>query len=206
MSLRMNWLGLVLAGGALISGPAATRVRAPQSMASAVLAEINFARTHPAAYARTLRSGSARSDQYRHDEWSGDDRGYGGAAREEAIDFLVRQRPVRPLTDSRGLSGAAAGLAAEQSRSGRVGHSSALRGRAESHGVWSGMVAEAISYGMTTPASVVQQLIIDEGVPGRGHREVLFDQTLSVAGVGCGPHRTYGYMCVIDFAGAVVRR
>ena len=133
-------------------------------------------------------------------------RRYGGSARDEAIDFLANQRPLRPLNDSQGLSAAATRLAAEQAQSGRVGHTSALRERTEAHGVWSGMVAETISYGMATPEAVVQQLIIDDGVPDRGHREVLFDQSLSAAGVGCGPHRTYRNMCVIDFAGAVVRR
>ena len=218
MRTRGYLLGLVLASVALVGGPAGTRVRTPKSLESAVLAEINFARTQPAAYARRLRGGE-RSDDRRRDRYEeGDygygersygerlDRGYGGSAREEAIDFLSRQRPLRALNDSRGLSSAAARLAYEQARSGRVGHTSALRERAEAHGVWSGMVAETISYGMTTPAAVVQQLIIDEGVADRGHREVLFDRSLSVAGVGCGPHRTWGYMCVIDFAGAVVRR
>jgi len=223
------WLGCVLVAGLLAGGSAASRPRthshshttAPtrKSLESAVLAEINFARTQPAAYARRMRQGehsnegggdrySDRGD-YGYGARSYADRiggGYRGSSREEAIEFLSSQRPLRALNDSQGLSAAAAGLAAEQAQSGRVGHTSALRERTEAHGVWSGMVAETISYGMTTPAAVVQQLIIDDGVPDRGHREVLFDQTLSVAGVACGPHRTYGYMCVIDFAGAVVRR
>ena len=224
------WLGCILAAGMLVSGSAAAKTRphrhahtpthssspAGRSLESAILAEINFARTQPAAYARRMREGgrSNGSDRYTdrgdygygprdYAERSGS---YGGSARDEAIDFLANQRPLPALDDSHGLSAAAAGLAAEQAQSGRVGHTSALRERAETHGVWSGMVGEAISYGMTTPQAVVSQLIIDDGVPDRGHRALLFDRTLSVAGVGCGPHRAYGYMCVIDFAGAVVRR
>ena len=206
----MRWLwrgyGLAVATVAVgvVGGAAAARDRSPGTIESEILAEINFARTQPAASADTLRRGERADD--RRDAWGGEDRGYGGSARDEAIAFLSRQQPLPPLTDSHGLTGAAARLADDQAQSGRVGHTSALRERFEAHGVFSGMVAETISYGMTTPAGVVQQLIIDDGVPGRGHRAVLFDQSLSAAGVGCGPHRTYGYMCVIDFAGAVVRR
>ncbi len=191
--LRGFWLGLAVVSASLVGGAAAPRDRSPATLESAVLAEINFARTQPAAYAETLRRGD-------------EDQGYGGSARQEAIEFVSRQRPLPPLSDSHGLTGAAARLADDQAQSGRVGHTSALRERFEANGVFSGIVAETISYGMTTPAAVVQQLIIDDGVPGRGHRAVLFDQSLSAAGVGCGPHRTYRYMCVIDFAGAVVRR
>ncbi len=66
--------------------------------------------------------------------------------------------------------------------------------------------AEAISYGYQSPQDVVRQLIVDDGVPGRGHRQVLFDASLRFAGVGCGPHRLYGAMCVIDFSGPMVAR
>ncbi len=224
------WLGCVLVAGMLAGGSATARPRthkhthshttAPTrgGLESAVLAEINFARTNPAAYARRMRQGDRSNDggdrysdrgDYGYGARSYGERiggGYRGSSRDEAINFLASHRPLRPLNDSQGLSAAAARLAAEQARSGRVGHTSAVRQRTEAQGVWSGMVAETISYGMNTPASVVQQLIIDDGVPDRGHREVLFDQTLSVAGVACGPHRTWGHMCVIDFAGAVVRR
>jgi hypothetical protein len=193
-----------MAGAMLAGGAATTRAASSDNLETAVLAEINYARTHPAAYAETLR----RRDP---SDWRRDDQGDDYAmpsqsARSEAIAFLDRQPPLSPLGANRGLAGAASRLAEEQARSGRVGHTSALRERFEAHGVWSGMVAETISYGMESPAAVVQQLIIDEGVPGRGHRGVLFDPSLSVAGVGCGPHRTYGRMCVIDFAGAVVKR
>ena len=204
LHLRTSCLGLAVLSAGLIGGAAAPRDRSPPTLGSAVLAEINFARTQPAAYAEALRR-SGRTDEARAG-WSDEAQGYGPSARQEAIDFLSRQRPLTPLSDNRGLTDAAAGLAGDQARSGRVGHTSALRERFEANGVFSGLVAETISYGMTTPAAVVEQLIIDDGVPGRGHRAVLFDQSLTVAGVGCGPHRTYGFMCVIDFAGAVVRR
>jgi hypothetical protein len=51
---------------------------------------------------------------------------------------------------------------------------------------------------------VVIDLIVDDGVKDRGHRHNIFDPLAKVVGVACGRHDTYGYMCVMDFAGAYV--
>jgi uncharacterized protein YkwD len=72
--------------------------------------------------------------------------------------------------------------------------------------MWAGMAAENISYGYDDPAGVVRQLIVDSGVPNRGHRANIFSAGYQAAGVGCARHAVYGAMCVIDFAGAIVRR
>jgi uncharacterized protein YkwD len=67
------------------------------------------------------------------------------------------------------------------------------------------MSAENISYGYDDARDVVRQLIIDSGVPTRGHRHNIFGGAYRLAGVACGPHRAYGAMCTIDFAGALAR-
>jgi len=67
-------------------------------------------------------------------------------------------------------------------------------------------MAEDISYGYASPREVVLQLIVDSGVPGRGHRNNIFNPVFRQAGVACGPHRVYGAMCVVDFAGTMLRR
>jgi uncharacterized protein YkwD len=132
------------------------------------------------------------------------------AARDEAIVFLERQPPLPPLAPNADLALAAADQVAAQGPRGLTGHASADGSgpseRIHNHGVWRSRSAEAISYGYGDPAAVVRQLIIDAGVPGRGHRAILFDPNLAIAGVRCGPHARYRYMCVIDFAGARLDR
>eukprot|EP00997_Jenningsia_sp_PLL12_P000988 NODE_11559_length_302_cov_14.881423_g10646_i0.p3 GENE.NODE_11559_length_302_cov_14.881423_g10646_i0~~NODE_11559_length_302_cov_14.881423_g10646_i0.p3 ORF type:complete len:55 (-),score=18.35 NODE_11559_length_302_cov_14.881423_g10646_i0:108-272(-) len=44
-------------------------------------------------------------------------------------------------------------------------------------------------------------LIVDDGVPDRGHRTTLFNKELRLAGISFGPHRTMRQVTVIDFAG-----
>lgn len=183
------------------------------SMEAAVLAEINWARAHPAEYAGILR-------EYRSYfrgklvQVPGDDVGVmtfeGARAVDEAIAYVERQRPMAPLGENQQLDQAAADYAAETGRAGVVGHvgpsGRTLMQRIRSAGVWPGLAGEDIAYGPETAEAVVRQLIIDDGVPSRGHRTAIFDPAYRVAGVGCGPHRVYRSMCVIDFAGALVER
>ncbi|MDP3855067.1 CAP domain-containing protein [Phenylobacterium sp.] len=171
-----------------------------------VLAEINFARANPAAYARELRNATA-------------ERQYGGGlasvgyadedALAEAVDFLRNQPALPPLRHDDGLAAAAEAFARAQARRGDEGHGrgpEALGPRLQRHGVWAGLTAESLSYGYDNPRDVVIQLIVDSGVPGRGHRKDIFRRTYQAAGVACGGHAVHGAMCVIDYAGAFAQR
>ena len=57
-------------------------------------------------------------------------------------------------------------------------------------------VNEVITYGHHTPQGVVDQLLIDDGVPGRGHRHSLLRPTHHYAGIACGRHPVHRTMCV----------
>jgi uncharacterized protein YkwD len=190
MALAPALAGLLFLALAPTAQSASSAVR----LDDAVLAELNFARARPAEYARELRREINGSDD--------------PAAVEEAIDFLERQDSLPPLEGDRRIAAAARQHTASQGPRGDVGHGPAgtLGRRLREQGVWAGLSAENISYGYDDPRDVVRQLIIDSGVPGRGHRRNIFGSAYQLAGVACGPHRAYGYMCVIDFAGALPPR
>jgi uncharacterized protein YkwD len=172
----------------------------------AVLAELNRVRTHPQAYARELRRAEVAQARY-----GGRMRGMAQEdpdAVEDAIGFLMRQRPLPPLAHDRRLAAAARAHAVWQGPTGQVGHGAPgnLGVRLQRQGFYAGLEAESISYGQRTPRDVIRQLVVDSRVPGRGHRKDLFGRAFQAAGVGCGPHAEWGSMCVIDLAGAIVRR
>jgi uncharacterized protein YkwD len=158
----------------------------------AVLAEINLARTRPSDYAHIVE---ARMQALP-----------GADARDvrEAVAFLARQRPLDPLQCAPGLVTSAQEQVSGQGPTGAIGH----RGTDGSN-PWSrmaragqrlGMAGENISYGYTDARTIVVTLIVDQGVPDRGHRRNIFCRDFKVAGAASGPHARYGAMCVIDFA------
>lgn len=186
---------------AFLIGPAAPQT----ALEREVIAEINFARTRPREYAERLRDYRAlfRGKVVRY---PGNPAGLltaeGTRAVDEAIDFLERQAPLPPLQPAPLLAQAARDHVAEQGPRGGLGHLSRSganpRDRVRRRGGGS-YVAEAITYGPPTAREVVRQFIVDDDVPGRGHRKTLFAAEMRFAGAGCGRHRTYRVMCVVDF-------
>ena len=159
------------------------------SFDSQVIDEINFARTRPAEYARTLGKGPGMA---------------------EAIAFLQQQAPVAALTDNASLAAAALAHAQEEGPIGGASHvgadGSTPMKRMQGAGVMSMVFAEEIALRADTPRAVVRQLILDDGNPTRPHRTDLFSAILKRVGVGCGPHKTFGRICVIDMAGTPIGR
>lgn len=186
-------------------GSASARAQG-RSLESEVLAEINFARQHPQEYAEDLRE-YRRYFEGRLLYLPGDENGImtneGTRAVDEAIAFLKRQAPLPALGHGEVLALAADDHVAAQGPLGGLGHSSRAgnspgeRVRRRGGDIY---VGEGISYGYSSAAEVVRQLIVDDGVPGRGHRALLFDKGFRYAGVGCGGHRQYRYMCVVDMS------
>lgn len=185
---------------------------APDDSARQMLAETNLARTQPRRYAGYLQE-MRRLYQGKGYRQPGSLEivmtSEGVAAVDEAIGYLLKQAPLPALDWSQGLAEAAADLVRDQGQTGEVGHggsSGDMRERIERHGVWTTRIAENIGYGPGTARLMVMELIIDDGVPGRGHRKNIFTRTFSVAGAACGPHPRYSNMCVMDLAGGFKSR
>jgi uncharacterized protein YkwD len=189
---------------AVLAFPATAGAESPER---GILKEINLARTNPAGYANILRA-------FRH-QFQGKlyhlpgsralmRTSEGVPAVDKAIRSLSRQKPLRPLGWSDGLADAAGDLVDEQGATGATGHGArgTMRERVERHGRWEDQIAENIYYGSRDPRLVVMQLIIDDGVPDRGHRKSIYNPVFGTAGVACGTHPRYDGMCVIEFAGA----
>ena len=79
-----------------------------------------------------------------------------------------------------------------------------MESRIERHGNWTVGYGENIAYGdyrRAAAADIVRQLIVDDGVPDRGHRLNIFSADYALAGMACGRHPRHHTVCVIDFAG-----
>lgn len=188
-----------------MSGPASARETA---LESGVVAELNLLRSNPAAYAEKLRAYRALigPDGIVHNR--GDPVGQftneGTDSVDEAIAVLESQAPLPPLAMDPQLAIDAQTYAAEQANTGAIGHVSAngatLSARINRGRTLYAWLAETISYGETTPGDVVRQLVIDDGVPSRGHRAVILAAHLKYVGVGCGTHPRYQFECVEDYS------
>lgn len=129
----------------------------------------------------------------------------GTAAAEECYRAMKKASPGNPLKPSRGISRAAREHAVAQGRSGDTGHTGAKGDnpwdRMNRYGQWLNAAGENISYGYNTGFYIVLQLLIDDGVPDRGHRTNILSPDFTVTGVGMATHKVYQFVTVIPFAG-----
>ena len=192
----------LVAAGFLLTFGVTAAVAAQDRFEEGVFAELNRFRSDPAAYTEYLSDYRPRfegklligNDDSEIDIMTRE----GVAAVDEAIRDLRREKPLPTLEWSDPLARAAADHVAVQSRSGAVGHYTRGSGPGERMRARGGgpYVSEVITYGHHTPEGVVDQLLIDDGVPGRGHRHSLLRPTHRYAGVACGRHPVHRTMCV----------
>jgi uncharacterized protein YkwD len=159
--------------------------------------ELNLARTAPQQYAQILAS--------RMEGCQGVE---GEAAVREAIRFLEKARPLSPLVLSDGISSGALTHVLDIGPAGGRGHvgsgGTMPWDRMARFGQWSGRAGENIYYGQRDARGIVIALIVDDGERSRGHRKNIFSPDFHYTGIACGPHASFGRVCVIDFAGGFV--
>jgi hypothetical protein len=173
----------------------------------AVILEINKLRTNPSAYAEEYLVPMLNMYKGKILYMPGNDpilTKEGIVALREAIKALKSSTPVVPLFPDIRLTKSSRDHQQEQSKTGQLGHrgsnGSKISDRIERHGTWDKRISENIFYGDPDAISVVLHLVIDDSVPGRGHRINFLDPELRLVGVSCGTHKVYRFMCVMNFA------
>jgi uncharacterized protein YkwD len=178
-------------------------------LAREVFAETNRLRDDPGAYVQVLKDIANRMDAgiyYPAGSRVGVVTHEGVVAVNEAIGVLASRRPLPTLQWSESLAELARAHVADTGARGLTGHASST-GSGFSARVSEvigregfSFSAENISYGYADGRDVVAQLVVDDGVPGRGHRKNMLREQLNYTGVGCGYHARYGHMCVALYA------
>ena len=197
-----------------------------EALCRAVFDELNAARTDPAAYASKVEGylellGAGGDPLCMHDPERAGEKDApllktkeGAAAVRECAEALRKlgsgasggMPAVAAFTNlSAPLSLAAAEHAADIGASGATSHDgadgSAPQDRIERHGEWAVTLGENLSFGCRDASRIVCQLLIDDGVPSRGHRENTLNPRFTVVGIAVAPHAVYGTCCVVDFVG-----
>ncbi|HYI92226.1 MAG TPA: CAP domain-containing protein [Bryobacteraceae bacterium] len=113
----------------------------------------------------------------------------GDRAVKEAIRVLRATQSLPQLKEQSDLAAAARDHVREIGPKGLIRHARIPPG-----------VGEVMSFGPERSRDVVIELLVDDGVPNRGHRKLLLDSRFRYAGAACGPHKTYRTMCVIDLS------
>jgi len=130
----------------------------------------------------------------------------GAAAVNDCIAALNEADSVSALIPEKGLSLAAKDHVSDQSKTGQIGHNgsddSTPETRMRRYGTFSGSWTwgENITYGYTTGREIVCSFLIDDGVPGRGHRTNIMKKAFTQTGVGYGTHTKYRASCTITYA------
>ena len=143
--------------------------------------EINSARNDPRGYVEQIYK---RRDQYNRESI------------EETIEFLnnvkLCQGNLRPNVI---LSSLSQDWTNKQEK-GDVGHGDFT---SRFKNIRYSSIAENLSYGYTDPSDIVSALIIDEGIPDKGHRKNIFTCDFTDIGVSFGNHVRYGFMTGMIF-------
>lgn len=172
-----------------------------------IFQEMNAARTRPQEYAALLEQlrPHFKGNVYQPPGRPAFVTQEGARALDDAIAFLRRARPVAALGVSKGMCLGANVHVKDQGPKGLTGHKgtdgSLCEQRLGRFGNPVGGVGENLSFGNDTARERVINLLIDDGVANRGHRQRLLSPDFKVGGVSCGDHSQFGTMCVITLAG-----
>ncbi len=181
------------------------------TLADELIAETNLLRANPAAYAQKLirlrpyyEANLVRVPGHPVVEVT-----EGVAALDEAIAVLQNTPSLGTLSASKGMAQGANDHAEDLGFQGITGHYGSDGSdpfvRINRYGSWDnapGNVAgENITYGQATLAEWhIIQLLVDDNVPSRGHRDALLKPNYGRVGSACEAHPAFRIVCVMTYA------
>ncbi|CDW89935.1 UNKNOWN [Stylonychia lemnae] len=128
----------------------------------------------------------------------------GPAAVQEAIEFAKTAAPVGTLTWNDQLARCSQDHVEDIGPKGLTQHESSkgegLMAKVSKHFQVNGMVGENLSFGQSSGIDVVLQLVIDDGVASRGHRNNIFQSKFGKLGCFSGQHSGYETMTCLVYA------
>jgi len=188
----------------------AVKINTLTALEKDVILETNKARSDPRKYAQMYIKpmiGNYKDKLYRRENGTFFQSTEGAAAAEECFKAMSDDGAARPLlTPLKGLYLAARDHALDQGATGQFMHiggdGSTSKDRVlrhcDSNAPQIGW-AENISYGPARARDIVCFLLIDDGVPDRGHRDIIMEPHFTQTGAFFGPHPVAKWMCVVTY-------
>lgn len=176
-----------------------------------ILAQLNWVRTRPLEAVEVLKE---RRQYYKGKDYSPPERHgccivtkEGAAVVDETIAYLQALTPMEGLGESseKGLALAGEDHIADIGVTGTASHSSSdgtnSAQRVSRYGHFM-LFGECLWYGseLADARTIVLDLVVDDGVPSRGHRKGVLDPRYTTVGVAYGMHKTFGRMAALEFA------
>ena len=174
-----------------------------------VITESNRIRTNPKAYIPILEGylknfdGNLLTLPDKHEILETEE---GPRAYKEAIEFLKNQKPINVIEYDEEASKVALEYSKflSNSKEGQVEDENQIEQRVEKYLDYDYSISENIDFGGSTGVEVIVNLLVDDGVKNRTHRENLFSDKYEYYGVGVFEHPDYDFCTVIDYFGDIL--
>ena len=174
-----------------------------------VISESNRIRTNPKAYIPILEGylknfdGNLLTLPDKHEILETEE---GPRAYKEAIEFLKNQKPINVIEYDEEASKVALEYSKflSNSKEGQVEDENQIEQRVEKYLDYDYSISENIDFGGSTGVEVIVNLLVDDGVKNRTHRENLFSDKYEYYGVGVFEHPDYDFCTVIDYFGDIL--
>jgi uncharacterized protein YkwD len=176
-----------------------------------VILEMNKARSNPKKYAELYIQ--PRLKYYSGNNYSEPGQitivtQEGAKALNNCISAMSKMQSVPLLKPELGLSLGTKDHVTDQGKTGQTGHDGSDRStpftRIQRYGKGYNTAGENLAYGSASGRDIIVDLLVDDGVPSRGHRTNIMNKSFTQTGVSVGPHPQYRTMCAITYANGYV--